>query len=183
MDEFNYDRIEAALNVSCRISDFSEEALLSDRSASSGTVSGEILKVVSYFSAVTRKWPENSFYRGPLLTRTQAVRSMVKLCSKGVFNKEIVEAFFSMAGIYPLGSVVKLFDGSVCVVVKKFKNFFEKSEVLVLDKNLSIGERKAVTAENVLDIPDAAGIVLPEKTIVQILNTFLNEKEMQNAEI
>lgn len=183
MDEFNYDRIEAALNVSCRISDFSEEALLSDRSASSGTVSGEILKVVSYFSAVTRKWPENSFYRGPLLTRTQAVRSMVKLCSKGVFNKEIVEAFFSMAGIYPLGSVVKLFDGSVCVVVKKFKNFFEKSEVLVLDKNLSIGERKAVTAENVLDIPEAAGIVLPEKTIVQILNTFLNEKEMQNAEI
>ena len=59
MDDFNYDRIEAALNVSERIADFSEKALL-DRSASSGTLSGEILKVVAYFSAVTRKWPENS---------------------------------------------------------------------------------------------------------------------------
>ena len=183
MDEFNYDRIEAALNASCRIGDFSDTALLSDKSASSGTVSGEILKVVSYFSAVTRKWPANSFYRGPLLTRTQAVRSIIKLCGKGVFNKEIVEAFFSMSGIYPLGSVLKLFDGNVCVVVKKFKNFFEKSEVLVLDKNLSICERRTVTAENVLDIPEAAGIVLPEKTIVQILNTFLNERDLQNAKI
>ena len=88
-----------------------------------------------------------------------------------------------MSGIYPLGSVLKLFDGNVCVVVKKFKNFFEKSEVLVLDKNLSICERRTVTAENVLDIPEAAGIVLPEKTIVQILNTFLNERDLQNAKI
>ena len=182
MDEFNYDRIEAALNASYRINDFSDDVLVSDRSASSGTVSGEILKVASYFSAVTRKWPENSFYKGPLLTRPQALRSVVKLCRQEVFNKEIAEAFFSMAGIYPLGSIVRLFDGNVCVVVKKFKNFFEPSEVLVLDKNLSVSERKSVTAENILDIPEAAGIVLPERTVVQILNTFLNEKEMQNAE-
>lgn len=180
MDEFNYDRIEAALNASSRISDFSEQALLSDKTASSGTVSGEILKVAAYFSAVTRKWSADSFYKGPLMTRPQAVRSVVKLCSKGVFNKEISEAFFSMAGIYPLGSIVRLFDGSVCVVVKKFKNFFENSEVILLNKDLSIGERRSVTAENVLDIPDAAGVVLPEKTTVQILNTFLDEREISN---
>lgn len=180
MDEFNYDRIEAAVNASYRISDFSDKALISDVSASSGTLSGEILKLVSYFSAVTRIWPANSFYKGPLMTRPQAMRSIIRNCTKGVFNKEIVEAFFSMAGIYPIGSLVKLFDGTPAVVVKRFKNFFEQSEVLVFDKNLSVGERKTVTAENVLDIPDAAGAVLPEKTIVGILNTFLDEREISN---
>ncbi len=180
MDEFNYDRIEAAVNSAYRINDFSEKALLEDRSASSGTLSGEILKVVSYFSAVTRKWPDNSFYRCPLMTRPQAVRSIVNLCTKGVFNKEIAEAFFSMSGIYPIGSIVKLFDGTPAVVVKRFKNFFEKSEILLLDKNLSVGERKVVTAENILDVPDSAGIVLPESTTVQILNTFLDEREINN---
>ena len=180
MDEFNYDRIEAAVNSSYRISDFSDQALMSERSYSSETLSGEILKVVSYFSAVTRKWPADSFYKGPLLTRPQAVRSIIKHCTKGSFNKEIAEAFVSVAGIYPIGSIVRLFDGNVAVVVKRFKNFFEQSEVLILDKNLSVGERKTVTAENILDIPDAAGVVLPEKTIVQILNTFLDEREISN---
>lgn len=180
MDEFNYDRIEAAVNASYRISDFSDKGLLADMSSSSGTLSGEILQIVSYFSAVTRKWPANSFYKGPLMTRPQAVRSIIRNCTKGAFNKEIVEAFISVAGIYPIGSLVKLFDGSVAVVVKRFKNFFEQSEVLVLDKNLSVGERKTVTAENILDIPDAAGAVLPEKTIVGILNTFLDEREISN---
>jgi len=180
MDEFNYDRIEAAVNASHRISDFSDAALLTDKSASSGTLSGEILKLVSYFSAVTRRWPANSFYKGPLFTRPQAMRSIIRLCTKGVFNKEVVEAFVSIAGIYPIGSLVKLFDGTVCVVVKRFKNFFENSEVLTFNKDLSIGERKTLTAESVLDIPDAAGVVLPAKTIVQILNTFLDEREMSD---
>ena len=180
MDEFNYDRIEAAVNSAFRIKDFSDAAILADKSSSSGTLSGEILKVVSYFSAVTRKWPANSFYKGPLMTRPQALRSIIRFCTKNVFNKEISEAFFSMAGIYPIGSLVKLFDGNIAVVVKRFKNFFEQSEVLVLDKNLSVGERKTVTAENILDIPGAAGVVLPEKTIVEILNTFLDEREISN---
>lgn len=180
MDEFNYDRIEAAVNSAFRISDFSEKTLLEDRSASSETLSGEILKVVSYFSAVTRKWPDNSFYHCPLMTRPQALRSIIKLCTKGVFNKEIAEAFFSMAGIYPIGSIVKLFDGTPAVVIKRFRNFFEKSELLLLDKNLAVSERRTVTAENFLDIPEAAGVVLPEKTIVQILNTFLDEREISN---
>ena len=182
MDEFNYDRIEAAVNSAFRINDFSEKALLEERSASSGTLSGEILKIVSYYSAVTRKWPEGSFCPCPLMTRPQAVRSIIKNCAKGAFNKEIAEAFFSMIGIYPIGSIVKLFNGTPAVVVKKFKNFFEKSEILVLDKNLSISERKTVTAEDVLDVPDAAGAVLPEKTIIQILNTFLDERGLQNAD-
>ena len=180
MDEFNYDRIEAAVNSAFRISDFSDAALLADKSASSGTLSGEIIKVVSYFSAVTRKWPANSFYKGPLMTRSQAVRSIIKLCTKDVFNKEIVEAFFSMAGIYPIGNIVKLFDGTPGIVVKRFKNFFEKSEIILFNKDLSLGERKTVTAENILDVPDSAGLVLPERTTVQILNTFLDEREISN---
>ena len=97
-------------------------------------------------------------------------------------NLRTAEAFFSMIGIYPIGSIVKLFNGTPAVVVKKFKNFFEKSEILVLDKNLLISERKTVTAEDILDVPDAAGAVLPEKTIVQILNTFLDERRLQNAD-
>ena len=180
MDEFNYDRIEAAVNASYRISDFYDENMLSEKSYSSGTVSGEILKLVSYFCAVTRKWPANSFYKGPLMTRPQAMRSVIRNCTKEVFNKEIVEAFVSLAGIYPIGSIVRLFDGNIGVVVKRFKNFFEESDVLLLDKNLSVGERKTLTAENFLDIPDVAGVVLPEKTTVQILNTFLDEREFSN---
>ena len=180
MDEFNYDRIEAALNVASRISDFSDKSLLMDDTASSGTLSGEIIKVVSYFSAVTRKWNEKSFYKGPLLTRPQALFSIVQNCEKNVFRKEIVEAFISITGIYPIGSILKLSDGNVVVVVKRFKNFFDKSDVLVLDKDLSVKERQTVNAENLFDIPAAAGVVLPEKTTVQILNTFLDEREISN---
>ena len=180
MDEFNYDRIEAAVNISYRIEDFSDQALLVERSYSSETVSGEILKVVSYFCAVTRKWPENSFYRGPLLTRPQAVYSIINNSTKGVFNKEITEAFVSVIGIYPVGSFVRLSDGNIGVVVKRFKNFFEKSDVVILGKDLSIKERCSVNAENLSDIPETAGAILPEKTIVQILNTFLDEREISN---
>ena len=179
MDDFNYDRIEAALNVSSRITDFSEKALLLDTSASSGTLSGEILKVVSYFSAVTRKWPEKSqFCKCPVMTRPEALRSIIRNSTKGVFKQEIVEAFFSITGIYPIGSILKLSDGNICVAVKRFKNFFDKSDVLLLDKELSVKERQTVTAENLLDIPDAAGIVLPEKTTIEVLNTFLDERKM-----
>ena len=184
MDEFNYDRIEAALNVSSRINNFSDAALLSGDSGTSDTLSGEILKVVSYFSAVTRKWPEKSmFAKSPLMTRPQALFSIINNCERGVFRKEIVEAFISITGIYPIGSILKLSDGNVCVAVKRFKNFFEQSDVLVLDKDLSIKERQTVNAENLLDIPAAAGAVLPEKTIVEILNTFLDEREIQTEKI
>ena len=149
MDDFNYDRIEAALNVSSRITDFSEKALLLDTSASSGTLSGEILKVVSYFSAVTRKWPEKSqFCKCPVMTRPEALRSIIRNSTKGVFKQEIVEAFFSITCIYPIGSILKLSDGNICVAVKRFKNFFDKSDVLLLDKELSVKERQTVTAEN-----------------------------------
>lgn len=181
MDDFNYDRIEAALNVSSRLTDFSDKGLLHDTSASSGTLSGEILKVVSYFSAVTRKWPENSMFAGcPLMTRPQALRSVIRNSAKDAFRKEIVEALLSITGIYPIGSILRLSDGNICVVVKRFKNFFDQSDVLILDKDLSIKERKTVNTENLLDIPEAAGVVLPEKTTVQILNTFLDEREIQD---
>ena len=181
MDDFNYDRIEASLNVSSRISDFSDQALLLDKTASSGTLSGEILKVVSYFSAVTRKWPENlPFAKCPLMTRPQALRSVIRNGSKDAFKKEIVEAFLSITGIYPIGSILRLSDGNICVVVKRFRNFFDKSDVLILDKNLAVKERRTVNTENLLDIPEAAGVVLPEKTTVQILNTFLDEKEIRS---
>ena len=41
MDEFNYDRIEAAVNASYRISDFSDEALLSDRFINSSLITSQ----------------------------------------------------------------------------------------------------------------------------------------------
>ena len=168
------------MNVSYRIDNFSDEFLLSNSDVSSGILSGEILKVVSYFSAVTRKWPEKSSYIGPTLTRPQALVSIIRKGAEEVFKKEIVEAFVSITGVYPIGSILKLSDGNICVVVKRFKNFFEQSDVLVLDKNLSIKERRTVNAEDLLDIPAAAGIDLPEKTIVEILNTFLDERESSN---
>ena len=183
MDEFNYDRIEAAVNVSHRITDFSDQALILDKSMSSGTLSGEILKITSYFSAVTRKWPETSFYKGPLLTMPQAIRSIIANSRKGVFNAEIAEAFISMSGVYPVGSILRLSDGNICVVIKRFKNFFDQSDVLILDKNLSVKERRTVNTENLLDIPEVAGIVLPEKTTIQILNTFLDEREIHNEKL
>ena len=107
------------------------------------------------------------------------LRSIIRNGTKDAFKKEIVEAFLSITGIYPVGSILRLSDGNLCVVVKRFKNFFDRSDVLILDKTLSVKERKTVNTENLLDIPEAAGVVLPEGTTVQILNTFLDERELQ----
>ena len=114
------------------------------------------------------------------MTRPQALRSVIRNGAKDAFKKEIVEAFLSIAGIYPIGSILRLSDGNICVVVKRFKNFFDQSDVMILDKTLSVKERKTVSTENLLDIPGSAGAVLPEKTTVQILNTFLDEREIQS---
>lgn len=179
MDEFNYDRIEAALNAAYRLDNFSDKFMLVDTESSAGTISGEILKVVSYYAAVTRKWPEGSFfYKSPLMTRPQALLKLIDGSKKDIFRKEIVEAFVSIMGIYPSGSILRtIAEGETCIAIKRFKSFFDQSDVLVLNRDLSIKERKTINTENLLDIPDAAGAALPESTVVQILNEFLDERE------
>ena len=178
MDEFNYDRIEAALNCGFRAEDFREIAI-SDPDASSGTPSGDILKAVSYFDAVTKADPKGDPKR-PSLTRHQALRMLMKN-SGTAFRREVVESMIAILGIYPVGSILKIGStNELCVAITKIKTLFKPADVLVLDKNLSVTERRNVGADELLDVFNAAGAVLPETTQLQILFHFLDEREKEN---
>jgi hypothetical protein len=177
MDEFNYSRIEAALNTSYRITDFSDEGILK-KDSSSGTVSGDILKVVSYYDNTTKKWPERVQYNGPTLTRPEALRSILRNVKTGAFKKEIAESIVKVLGVYPVGSILKSIGTDEFVVSGgRFENFSSESTVFVLDSDLSVKEKKTVKAEMLVDIPQTAGKQLPSRTKVEIFSGYLKDTE------
>jgi hypothetical protein len=177
MDDFNYSRIEAALNTSFRITDFSDEGIMRGNSTS-GTVSGDVLKVVSYFDSVTKKWPERVGYKGPLLSRHEAVRSILRNVKKGAFRREIAEALVSVTGIYPPGNIMKIIStNEFCVSGGRFKSFSDEAPVFILNSDLSLKEMKIVKAENLVDVPDAAGSILPPSSYVSMLKIFLDDSQ------
>lgn len=177
MDEFNYSRIEAALNSSYRITDFGEEGLTKPN-CSCGTISGDVLKVVSYFDNVTKKWPERVGYKGPLLSRHEALRNILRNVKRGVFRKEIAEALVTVTGIYPPGNILKIIStNEFCISGGKFRDFSSEAPVFVLKEDISVKESRIVKAENLVDVPDAAGMVLPPETWVQILSYYLDDRE------
>lgn len=177
MDEFNYSRIEAALNTAYRITDFNDEGLL-QKDTLSGTVSGDILKVVSYYDSVVKKWPERVGYKGPTLTRPEALRSILRNAKKGAFKKEIAEALVSTLGVYPVGSILKSVGTNEFVVSGgKFENFSAEAAVFVLDNNLSTKEKRIMKAEMLVDVPQTAGKQLPSTTKVEIFSGYLKDTE------
>jgi hypothetical protein len=177
MDDFNYSRIEAALNSSFRISDFSDEGILK-KNTSSGTISGDIIKVVSYYDNVTKKWPERVKYIGPTLTRPEALRSILRNVKKGAFRKEIAESLVKVLGVYPIGSILKAIGTNEYVVSGgKFENFSSEATVYVLNDDLSLKEKRKMKAEVLVDIPEVAGKQLPSKTKTEIFSGYLEDSE------
>jgi len=179
MDDFNYSRIEAALNTAYKITDFTDGGLLS-KDSSSGTIGGDILKVVSYYDNVTKRWPERVGYVGPTLTRPEALRSILRNLKRGAFRKEIAESFVKLLGVYPIGSILKsIGTDEVVVSGGKFENFSSEATVFVLDKDLSVKEKKLMKAEMLVDIPETAGKQLPSQTKAGIFAGYLEDSEEQ----
>jgi len=177
MDDFNYSRIEAALNTSYRITDFTDEGLL-NKESSSGTISGDVLKVISYYDSVTKKWPERVGYIGPTLTRPEALRRILKNVKRGAFRKEIAEALIRVLGVYPVGSILKSVNTNEFVVSGgKFDSFSSKAMVFVLNNDLSVKEQRLVKAEMLIDVPGTAGKQLPPETKVDILSGYITDSQ------
>ena len=176
MDEFNYSRIEAALNTAYRITDFSDQGIL-DANCSSGTISGDILKVVSYYDNTTKKWPERVGYRGPALTKPEALRNILKNVKSGAFRKEVAEALVKVLGVYPVGSILKSVGTDEYVVSGgRFENFGSEATVFVLNKeDLSVKEKRVMNAEMLVDIPETAGRQLPSSTKVAIFSGYITD--------
>ncbi len=175
MDEFNYGRVDAALNASSRITDFSDVGLLL-ATASCGTVSAEILKVVSYYDTVTRRWPDRYSYSGPILSRPDALHSLLRNIRMGAFRKELVEALIAVAGVYPPGSILKLSaTNEIAVSGGRFESHSGRAPVFVLNADLSLKEKRVARADELVDIPDSAGRVLPARTVIQLLSTYLSD--------
>ncbi len=178
MDEFNYSRIEAALNSSFRITDFTEEGIR-NKKCSSGTLSGEILKVVSYYDNITKKWPERVGCKGPLLSRPEALRQVLKNVKNGIFKKEIAEAFINVTGVYPCGSLLKTKDNELVISGGRFKSFSDESTVFVLDNNMKIREIRTMKADSIVDILGSAGIIYPPELLATILTSYIGKDDKE----
>lgn len=177
MDDFNYSRIEAALNSSFRLSDFTDEGILK-KNSSSDTISGDILKVVAYYDNVTKKWPERVGYVGPTLSRPETLRSILRNVKKGAFRKEIAESFIKVLGVYPVGSILKSVGTDEFVVSGgKFESFSSEATVYVLNKDLSVKKQRLMKAEMLVDIPETAGKQLPSQTKTEIFAGYLTDSE------
>lgn len=176
MDEFNYSRIEAAVNSAWKITNFSDEGILKP-GTSSTTISGDILKVTAYYDSVTKKWPERVGYKGPVLSRPEAVRNILRNVKKGAFRKEIAEAFTGIVGIYPCGSILKTISTNETVVSGgRFKSYVDDAPVFVLNPDLSVKESRIMKADNLVDIPGSGGAVLPAATLLHMLSFYLKDE-------
>lgn len=175
MDEFNYSRIEAAVNTAWKITDFTDEGILKT-GTSSTTISGDILKVVSYYDSVTKKWPARVKFKGPTLSKQDALRNILRNIKRGAFRREIAEAFAGIVGVYPCGSILKTISTNETVVSGgRFKTYIDEAPVFVLDKDLSVKESRMMKADNLVDIPGAAGVILPPSTVAQMLSFYLKD--------
>ena len=117
-------------------------------------------------------------YKGPLLSRHEALRSILRNVKRGVFRKEIAEALVTVTGIYPPGNILKIIStNEFCISGGKFRDFSSEAPVFVLKEDISVKESRIVKAENLVDVPDAAGMVLPPETWVQILSYYLDDRE------
>ncbi|HNW82629.1 MAG TPA: hypothetical protein PKG52_07010 [bacterium] len=176
MDEFNYSRIEAAVNSAWKITDFSDDGILKS-GTSSTTISGDILKVVAYYDSVTKKWPDRVGYKGPTLSRPEALRNILRNVKKGAFRKEIAEAFAGIIGIYPCGSFLKTVSTNETVVSGgRFKSYIDEAPVFVLNPDLSVKEIRIMKADNLVDIPGSGGVILPAATLAQMLSFYLKDE-------
>ena len=97
---------------------------------------------------------------------------------KGAFRKEIAESLVKVLGVYPVGSILKSVGTDEYVVSGgKFDSFGSEAMVFVLDKDLSVKERKFMKAETLVDIPETAGKQLPSQTKADIFAGYLEDSE------
>lgn len=89
-------------------------------------VLGRIAGIVDYYDAVTSKRP----YADPQ-SSYDCLRSLNKLAGTA-FQKEMVEQFIQSIGFFPPGTLVRLNDGSVAVVVAQNRRHRLKPEILLL---------------------------------------------------
>jgi HD-GYP domain-containing protein (c-di-GMP phosphodiesterase class II) len=73
---------------------------------------GRMSAIVDSFAAITSK----RSYRKQL-DNYVALRTMLKLCGSK-YDAEIFQAFIQCVGVFPVGSTIKLVNGTVCVVVR-----------------------------------------------------------------
>ena len=117
-------------------------------------------------------------YVGPTLSRPEALRSILRNVKKGAFRKEIAESFVKVLGVYPIGSILKSIGTDEFVVSGgKFKNFSSEATVYVLNKDLSVKEKRSMKAEMLVDIPETAGKQLPSKTKADVFAGYLTDSE------
>lgn len=89
-------------------------------------VHGRIAGIVDYYDAVTSKRPY-----AEAQSSYDCLRSLNKLAGKA-FQTEMVEQFIQSIGFFPPGTLVKLNDGSVAVVIAQNRRHRLKPEILLL---------------------------------------------------
>ncbi len=102
-------------------------------SANEIPVSGRIAAIVDSYDAMISERPHTK-----ALSSFEAVQELLKNAhsdSKGLYQKELVEHFIKAIGVFPVGTIVELNDGSVGVVVSQNDALRLKPKVmLIMDK-------------------------------------------------
>ncbi len=172
MSDFSFCRINAAVLVSAQMTSFNEEMLNSKQKLKHSSIYEEILNVVSYFDENTQIWPEK-YKKSNAISRVQALRNLIKFSLKGIFMKEITEAFILALGVIPAGTI-QFIRGTktFAIPAKSFHSFSEKKDVFVLDYDLKLIALKEIRADMLADIPHSGDFLLPSSAILMMLRAF-----------
>lgn len=107
----------------------------------------QILQIIDVFSAITLQRVYNDE-----VAAAEGIRELFK--DKHLFNVELIKDFADCIGIYPVGAIVVLSEGSLAEVVKVNPNFPLLPEMKLLKTNqlFSIPQDFSVKVSNIIDV-------------------------------
>lgn len=136
--------------------------------------SSRIAGIASYYEELINPYPGVE-----AMTPVEAI-SQIYNSKNSLFQREIVEAFIQAIGIYPTGSLVKLSDNSVGIIVEQPKKSRLRPKVAIIKdpNNLTLSQPKVI---NLADPRHPLQIETSLKSSVAEINTHeLHKKLFEN---
>ncbi len=129
----------------------------------------EILKPIDYFELITRRF---SFGKTSI-SKTAGIKQLFKLGKEKKFSLMTIRALFSVLGIYPPGSILKIKNQKLLAFsMGGFDSLKSKGKVARLDRFLNFIDFKTYSPEFLEELEIDSLLELPPKTITIIMNSF-----------
>lgn len=180
MGTFQIARAVTAVNSAFRLKDFHTDNVISTDTRL-GSSSGEILKAISYYLAVTNPHTPQHLVDATISTRFDALRTMNKLTMKKGFVPEVISALRTSVGAIPIGSLVTYENETkIAVVIGRPLNGSNDITCVMVDHTMTVVGEAVLSLDSIHPVPAEQLMELPPETFQKILNSFIPQPKNSN---